>query len=89
MKEQYPTSPIERIKSCLIQAKPELQLLKEIDVDKHIHFDFGLDSLDYQRLTVLLEDEFQISIEESEARSGFFASVNGIQTFLTEYKEIK
>jgi len=59
--------------------------LETYDVEKHLHFDYGLDSLGYQKLVLFLEDEFGIEITEDIGKSGYFASVEGIATLLSEY----
>lgn len=55
------------------------------DIQKHLHFDYGLDSLSYQKLAVLLEDEFEIEIPEDIGKSGYFSSVEGIATLFKEF----
>ncbi|MCC5816085.1 MAG: hypothetical protein JJT78_15145 [Leptospira sp.] len=76
-----------RIWNCIIQLKPELAK-EEMSSDKHLHYDYGLDSLEYEKLVLLLEDEWSIEIEEEFTRSGFFASVEGIAEFLITYKDV-
>lgn len=79
---------VARIEKCLRIAKPGMVEIWERDglkVDAHLHFDYGLDSLDYQRLVLALEEEFGIAVEEDMHKSGFFASIEGIETYLGEY----
>jgi acyl carrier protein len=76
-----------RIWKSIIKIKPELAK-EEMSLDKHLHYDYGLDSLEYEKLVLLLEDEWSIEIEEEFTRSGFFASVEGIAEFLITYKDV-
>jgi acyl carrier protein len=82
-KKQKMNSLQSRIFTCVEKA---LAIdLKNHDIQKHLHFDYGLDSLGYQKLVLFLEDEFGIEITEDIGKSGYFASVEGIATLLSEY----
>ncbi|WCL47818.1 acyl carrier protein [Leptospira sp. GIMC2001] len=85
MKKQNDSLIDDRLRSCLIAIK---QVDGIIDMDLHLVFDYGLDSLRMQKLCIKIEDEFGIIIPEDEARSGFFASLNGIKQYLSEYHSI-
>lgn len=65
-------------------ANPELDL-SQIDTSKHLHFDYGLDSLGYEKLILMIEMEYNIQIPTQDKASGFFASLGGIQEYLKEY----
>lgn len=77
---------LSRISHCLKKAKPELTSIPENELyfDKHLFYDYGLDSLGYQKLVLFLEDEFGVMIEEEDAKSGFFSSISGIADYLAE-----
>jgi acyl carrier protein len=72
-----------RILHCLEKAMN--QKLESIDSRKHLFYDYGLDSLGYQKFHICLEQEFSIDIPEDESRSGFFASLEGVEAYLLEY----
>ncbi len=73
-----------RIKKCLLRAKPELANLDPLDENKHLYFDYGLDSLGYEKFAYLLEEEFRIRFDPEIRKSGYFSSLSGVYTLLTE-----
>lgn len=81
-----PYSLESRIRSCIVSAKGWKNAdVQPIERNKHLVFDYGLDSLEFQKLQLELENEFLISIPNEDMQSGFFTSLDGISTYLVDY----
>lgn len=72
----------EILEDCLIQANPKIT--KPIHSNAHLVFDYGMDSLLFEKFFYLLEEELGITIPKDIQKSGYFSSLEGILILLRE-----
>ena len=71
----------------LLELCSERLFLEDVDIDKSLVDDYGLDSVSVFELIIGLEDKFDIDLEEVAFDFGKFQTVRTIANFVLDLRE--